>query len=216
MSLIDDYFSSKFCSLTNPTFSLQIHLITNNIIPQTHELRPSKIDFYKQSSDGVYYPDNLTFFMGWKGGGFEKDKKEVKREDKIIEAFFNPFLEGFQIKDLIGEEFTPIIINNKDSDDDSKATSNAKTLTKFLLLQSNTAIATSETRGNLAICSQHKKPNWLNTAQYLLCGTLRAFPNQQYRKLCIALQDNNLPIDRDEVHVLLKTVLYHVGDLYLN
>jgi hypothetical protein len=56
----------------------------------------------------------------------------------------------------------------------------------------------------------------LKSFQYLLYGTLRAFPNQQYRKLCIALQDNNLPINRDEVHVLLKTVLYHVGDFFLN
>jgi hypothetical protein len=60
-------------------------LITLNSIPRIERLRRAKIDNYNRPSDGVYYPDDLTFSMGWKGGGFEIDQQS---DDFFFKSIF--------------------------------------------------------------------------------------------------------------------------------
>jgi len=52
--------------------------------------------------------------------------------------------------------------------------------------------------------------DWRKHEYLALCG-LRAFPQQQLRKLLIALQDSSLPLTHAPVHHLLRQLLYHVG-----
>ena len=48
--------------------------------------------------------------------------------------------------------------------------------------------------------------------QHLAFGALRAYPNQQLRKFCVALRDRSLQLDTQMVHTLLKQTFYHLGD----
>lgn len=48
--------------------------------------------------------------------------------------------------------------------------------------------------------------------QHLAFGALRAFPNQQLRKLCVALRDRTLQLDTQLVHTLLRQSFYQLGN----
>ena len=47
---------------------------------------------------------------------------------------------------------------------------------------------------------------------HLALGALRANPNQQLRKLCVALRDRSLQLETHLVHTLLRQTFYHLGD----
>jgi hypothetical protein len=73
---------------------------------------------------------------------------------------------------------------------------------------------TDATRGNLGISRQDARPmDWLNKPQYLAFTSLRAYPVQQMRKLCIALREGNLPLAHPDVHRLIRQSLYHLGEI---
>ena len=57
-------------------------------------------------------------------------------------------------------------------------------------------------RGNLALCRQIDKPQWLAKHQFLTFGSLRAFPNPQLRNLFIAR------LDRTIRNVSKRNILY--------
>ena len=48
------------------------------------------------------------------------------------------------------------------------------------------------------------RPSWLPKPAYLEYGTLRAYPLRQLRRLCAALHDRTLPLDRGAVQVLVR------------
>ena len=52
---------------------------------------------------------------------------------------------------------------------------------------------TPQSRSNFALAKQDQKPDWLRKPEYLSFGALRAYPNQQDRKICISLHDRSLP-----------------------
>jgi hypothetical protein len=185
---IDDYY--KTYSIFKHSNRAKIHLMSTHKLPDLKTYGPQHIDKFQNPLDGVYYPNQLSPSMGWKGGSVGMDSKDF---------FFDPFAVDTEEK-LISEEFTPIV-NDADS---------TLVLSKFLFLN---PFYTSPTRINQVIANQCEKPAWLNKAQFFTFSSMRAYPNQQYRKLCIALKDKNLPLERKEVQLLLQTTLYHVGEL---
>ncbi|CAB9529821.1 Protein of unknown function (DUF3645) [Seminavis robusta] len=79
-------------------------------------------------------------------------------------------------------------------------------------LQSFLVMLPSRTRGNEGIATKTKKPDWLAYEEYLMFATMRAFPNIQLRHLLCAMVDDLLPFGDERVHVLVRQLLYHVGD----
>jgi hypothetical protein len=75
-----------------------------------------------------------------------------------------------------------------------------------------------EQHGNKSL---HDRQNWPEAVQdriiggktqHLAFGALRAYPNQQLRKLCVALRDRSLQLDTQLVQTLLRQTFYHLGN----
>jgi hypothetical protein len=67
-------------------------------------------------------------------------------------------------------------------------------------------------RENESIARRDLKPEWLTQEQYVAFANLRAGPFAQIRSLTEALRDDLLPFQHPGVHVLVKQLLFHVGD----
>jgi hypothetical protein len=143
---------------------------------------------YHYRGQGIWHPDDLTPRMMWAGGSFVLDKRV---------GWFNPFA---QIPDeWVVENFT------------ERLPGEASNLLQWVLPQYGAN--TKSSRGNKAIACQHLKPFWLNKPQFLHFGVIRAFPQQQLRKLCTSLHDRDLPLVHHAVHTLFRQTLYHTGDI---
>jgi len=68
------------------------------------------------------------------------------------------------------------------------------------------------TRENEGIAKRENKPHWLTHEQYVTFCNLRAHPRSQIRALVDALVDDLLPFELNSVHVLVKQLLFHVGE----
>jgi hypothetical protein len=68
-------------------------------------------------------------------------------------------------------------------------------------------------RENEAIACRELKPDWLNHEQFTTFANLRAHPTTQIRCLVGALHDDLLPFHDFRVHILIKQLLYHIGDV---
>lgn len=78
----------------------------------------------------------------------------------------------------------------------------------------NPAEGDSEERGNLVYSKLREwYPDNFDRDSFIAFGQLRAFPNQQIRKLCCTLKDNNLPWHHASVKAVLQQALYQVGEL---
>ena len=65
-----------------------------------------------------------------------------------------------------------------------------------------------------AICpSPHRRTSPLTKREYVCLASLRSFPYQQLRKLCVALQSRTLPLTEPAVHYLIRQTLGHLGPL---
>jgi hypothetical protein len=73
-------------------------------------------------------------------------------------------------------------------------------------------ILPSNTRGNIGIAQRGKKPDWLSSESFCKFSTMRAYPNMQIRELVTALVEDTLPFEHECVHVLVKQVLFHIGE----
>ena len=73
-------------------------------------------------------------------------------------------------------------------------------------------MAPSSTRENESIARREKKPEWLTMEQYLCFSHMRAGPYSQVRCLVEAIHDSLLPFQHDCVHILIKQLLFQVGN----
>ena len=145
---------------------------------------PNNVKEFYSSTQCVWHPDSLQPLILWNGGGFQLDMR--------IE-FFNPFSQT--AKTSIIEYFTEKV--DKD--------------VQFALTQYNEN--TPATRSNQAIANQKFKPNCFTKSEWFTFTSLRAYPNQQLRKLCSILNDRSLPLSEPIVHTLLRQTLYHLGEV---
>ncbi|EGZ11143.1 hypothetical protein PHYSODRAFT_520653 [Phytophthora sojae] len=70
-----------------------------------------------------------------------------------------------------------------------------------------------DTRGNIVYAKARQQPEVFEKAAFLALGSLRAFPNQQFRKFQWALLDDVLPWSHTCVGTIVRQALYQVGDL---
>lgn len=79
-------------------------------------------------------------------------------------------------------------------------------------MQKFVAILPTATRENEGIVKREMKPEWLTHEQFTAFTTLRAGPYSQIRSLVESLHDILLPFEHECVHVLVKQLMYHIGD----
>ncbi|GMF56711.1 unnamed protein product [Phytophthora fragariaefolia] len=68
-------------------------------------------------------------------------------------------------------------------------------------------------KGNVVYANLHQQPDDYEKVAFIALGLLRAFPNQQYRKLQCALWDDILPWSDACVQIVVRQSLYQVGVL---
>lgn len=186
-SYFDEY--SVIKAVTNSVARF-FELASRSKPPEAAMLDPKHIDHCCSMDDGVWYPDAMQPCIGWQGGNFSLDNRG---------GYFNPFMidHEHRVKAL---HFTPILHHPE---------------LREYAVQCGFDYTSSD-RGNQAIANQSSKPTTWTKSQFLTLGALRAYPFQQFRKLCVALHDDLLPWDSDDVSVLLRLVLFHVGELSAN
>ncbi|KAG3110347.1 hypothetical protein PI125_g10077 [Phytophthora idaei] len=69
------------------------------------------------------------------------------------------------------------------------------------------------TRGNMVYANLHKRPEELEKTSFIALGSLRSYPNQQFRKLQCALLDDVLPWSLSCVETIVRQTFYQIGDL---
>jgi Protein of unknown function (DUF3638) len=80
-------------------------------------------------------------------------------------------------------------------------------------MESFVAMLPTTVRENKAIASREMRPDWLNPVQFTYFKNLRAHPHTQLRCLIEVLHDDLLPFHEFSVHILIKQLLYHIGDV---
>ena len=165
-----------------------LHLFSKCVPAKKGHVGPADVTELTSSSQSVWHPNFDVMghpIILWNGGEFHLDSR-----DKM---FFNPFKPINEC--LIVDNFTERIDEN----------------IKFTLTQYDKH--TAATRSNEAIAKQKNKPDCMNKFQWFTFASLRAYPNQQLRKLCCALNERSLPFSKPVVHTLVRQVLYHIGKL---
>ncbi|RHY27783.1 hypothetical protein DYB32_006532, partial [Aphanomyces invadans] len=75
------------------------------------------------------------------------------------------------------------------------------------------ATAGDSARGNLSYANLHMMPREMSKTEYLTLGLLRAFPNQQVRKIVQALYASTLPWSHPLVLSVTCQAMFHIGEL---
>ena len=158
-------------------------------VPTT--LNFKSIDDYRTETDGIWHPDALVPILAWRGGESPLDKWKG--------GYFNPFITSEGMQELRVICFSEPL------------TGSSHTLSWALHQRGSNA--TPRTRSNESISSLDTKPHWLTKPHFIAFMNLRAYPHLQLRKICGALRERGLPLDRCETLTLFKQALYHLGDI---
>eukprot|EP00004_Rigifila_ramosa_P012322 TRINITY_DN2661_c0_g1_i9.p1 TRINITY_DN2661_c0_g1~~TRINITY_DN2661_c0_g1_i9.p1 ORF type:complete len:2974 (-),score=547.90 TRINITY_DN2661_c0_g1_i9:92-7951(-) len=66
-------------------------------------------------------------------------------------------------------------------------------------------------RGNYPLANQQSKPSTIRKPDFLCLGALRGQPLSQLRQLAVGLKEARLPLERPEVQILIRQLLYSTG-----
>jgi hypothetical protein len=160
---------SYYCNAHGKESLTPTKVIIGSLFGVPGTVGPSNVMSYTSPSDGVWHPDSLVPGMWWNGGGFSPDSREdyMLPFAKIeIQATVHYFTETLP-KDFNCMQWAMPVYGNCIPAD----------------------------RSNYALANQDTRPKWLTTPEFLTFGALRAYPNQQMRKLCIVLSNRSLPFD---------------------
>ena len=166
----------------------KVLLESDHTVPQSSHFSPRNVRQFSSPSTGIWHPDELRPRLLWTGGGFGLDQRG---------GYFNPFvsLPDAALVLTFTETLTP-----------------THRPMQWAMAQHGAAALAS--RGNVAEARQDIKPDWLAGKPELFSfGAMRAYPNQQIRKICIALRERSMPLDNPAVRRLLQSSLYHLGVL---
>lgn len=141
---------------------------------------------------GVWHPDILSPKLFWKGGDFHIDVR-----DGIPSSYFNPFVKISQ-RALVENFIEPV--------------KSLEFNMKWAFEQRGELACSS--RGNWGEASQYERPSWLpGKPEHLSYASLRAYPYQQFRKLCTILHERSVPFGEQYVRLLILQALYQIGDV---
>eukprot|EP00922_Rhytidocystis_sp_ex-Travisia-forbesii_P011573 GHVS01017233.1.p1 GENE.GHVS01017233.1~~GHVS01017233.1.p1 ORF type:complete len:2969 (-),score=333.08 GHVS01017233.1:391-9297(-) len=68
-------------------------------------------------------------------------------------------------------------------------------------------------RGNLVFAEDSNRPDQFDKRSFIAFGSLRSFPNQQFRKVSNALHEGSLPFGDAAVRTLVRQSVFQLGDL---
>ena len=167
----------------------KVVLQSNHVVPQSSHFSPSNVRAFSSPEIGVWYPDDIAPRLTWTGGSFDLDARGG--------AYFNPFA-PLSDAALVCSFTEPL-------------TQGQRSMQWALVQQGDKS---ESCRGNVPEARQDIKPSWLaGKTELFSFGALRAYPNQQVRKLCVALRERSMPLSEGAVRKLLQSALYHLGEL---
>ena len=147
--------------------SLHATLASIRGVPKKDQLGPPNVMSYTSENDGVWHPDTLIPGLWWSGGNLIPDMRGGK--------YFDPWKPiPAKITENYWVEALPADRRN---------------------MQWAMALDGKD-RGNLGLANQNTRPSWLSKPQFLSFASVRAFPNLQDRKVCVALHDRSLPLEQ--------------------
>ena len=205
----DYYLNTSTARHLSSAIDTKVHLQSDHTVPQSSHFSPRSVRTFSSPSTGIWHPDELRPRLLWTGGGCDLDQrggaffnnKKIGGGcdlDQRGGAFFNPFVSLPDAALVL--TFT------------EKLTDSAHRVMQWAMEQHGATSLAS--RGNVAEARQDIKPGWLAGKPELFCfGAMRAYPNQQIRKVCIALRERSIPLDNPAVRRLLQSSLYHLGEL---
>eukprot|EP00961_Rhodomonas_salina_P257698 3482550-Rhodomonas_salina.4 len=197
-----DTASMKYCWLTrfNSTHNYSpdgpsakgtvgcVQLRTNQAAPDSN-YGPDHVDHFRTKMCGVWYPNAHQPKMGW-----------LKRR-----RWMDPFAKI--------PEAVRVMCHTEKLATHSNDPGVEKLQWAMAQLCDSSGKHASASRGNWAIVLQDLRPAWLTKHEFLEFGSLRAYPLQQLRKMCIAIKARSLPFSSTAVHVLVKQALFQLGDI---
>ena len=185
------YLSTSTARHLSSAVETKVLLESDHTVPETKSFRPSNVRQFYHPSTGIWHPDELKPRLMWTGGSFVLDQRG---------GYFNPFvsLPDVVLVIMFTETLKP-----------------PHHPMQWAMAQHGHASLAS--RGNVAEARQDVKPDWLaGKPELFTFGAMRAYPNQQIRKICIALRERSMPLDHPAVRRLLQSSLYHLGELSLD
>ena len=167
------------------TCKIILHPYSMHKPPKLKKVGPKNVEDFYSKSQCVWHPDSLQPVILWQGGGFPLDERGGYH--------FNPFvkIDNTSLIEYFTEKFDQNI--------------------QFTLIQLRED--TDSRRSNQPVANQKLKPSCFKKYQWLTFANLRAYPNQQLRKICSILNDRSLPLSEPIVHTLLRQTLYHLGEV---
>lgn len=164
---------------------------------------PSSVDSITDRMDGVWYPSMGSCAqhptLKWRGGGPAYPKNPSYLNGVV---YFDPFACCDSTYSLLSSyDFAEPLVQQCSLD--------------WLVPQPGFA-RTAATRGNESIAAHERSDvEWLSKAAFLELAAVRAFPQQQLRKVCMALRKSHLslPLEQQAVRSVLLQALYHLGEL---
>ena len=185
----DSYYTSGSSGGGRTAESTLVQLGSMDQVPK--QIGGTDVTTYTSPSEGVWHPDDLDTRLFWDGGrGFTLDNRNG--------AFFDPFAR--LPLPAVTRWFTETLPADRSQ----------------MQWAMGATYGASRTRGNDALAFQQFRPPWLSSSEFLAAGALRAFPNQQFRKLCVTLSNRALPLGEPAMRALMLQTLFHVGDVDLS
>ena len=165
----------------------KVLLESDHVVPQSTDFSPNNVRHFSSSTVGIWHPDSLVPRLVWTGGRCALDERGGE---------FNPFA---QLPDSVYVvKFTELLPSDH-------------RVMQWAMIQHGAASESS--RGNVPEARQDIKPDWLaGKTEFFGYGAMRAYPNQQVRKICVALHDRAMPLDHPAVRKLLQATLFHLGE----
>eukprot|EP01035_Chromulina_nebulosa_P021325 gene21325-27629_t len=180
-----DYYSRhKGICTPNPVQSTKVVLGSYSLSKDGCNWYPKNVRDYASANQGVWYPDSLQPGLFWSGGS-NLDQRG---------GYFNPF--ASISNDVFVHTFTEKLPEDYQS-------------MQWAMVQSG--YDTCPSRSNWPEAVQDEMVG--GKIEHMSFGGIRAFPNQQLRKLCVVLRERSLPLDKPAVHSLLRQTLFQLGDL---
>jgi hypothetical protein len=170
-----------------------VKLASMQTAPKLSDVGPRHVEQISNAEQGIWHPDGLALHMQWSGGASSLDTSVFGG------GLINPFAPGVSGV-FVTEYYT-----------EQLPSSSVASLQWAMPQHGSDGLGS--TRGNEGLANQDTKPAFLSKKEYLTLGVLRAYPNQQLRKLCVALNERSLPFTEPTVHVFIRQLLFHLGDL---
>ncbi|KAL1498585.1 hypothetical protein AB1Y20_013900 [Prymnesium parvum] len=166
-----------------------VRLASDDKVAKEKDFSPSNVRSFHSPTIGVWHPDSLSPRLTWNEGFQNFDHRNT--------ACFNPFADLPTA--VLVARFSELLPEQQRN-------------MQWAMAQKGALSEAS--RGNVPEACQDIKPSWLaGKTEFFAFGAMRAYPNQQVRKLCIALRERSLPLDDPAVRKLLQQTLFQLGEL---